>query len=47
MLTWAIASLLKASIGNDQIASGLGAMLVLAMVADVAIVGLVAMVFWG
>lgn len=47
MLTWAIVSLVKKAIGNDQIVSGLGAMLVLAMVADVAIVGLVATVFWG
>lgn len=32
MPTWAIVSLLKIALGNDQIVSGLGAMLVLAMV---------------
>lgn len=47
MLTWAIVSLIKLAIAKGHSVDDLGAMLVLAMVADVAIVGLVATVFWG
>lgn len=47
MLTWALVLLVKSAIANDHAVSGLGPLLVLSMVADVAIVGLVASAFWG